>query len=280
MAVVAKIKSLYPSLPNAERKVAEHILKSPGEVLFLSVYDMAEAVDVSVASVSRFVRTIGFRNFKEFKVELAQDTTSLAPEIYGAISTKDTERDIVTKVFRGNIQSLEDTLNILNMDGFIAVARKLSLAKRIVFFGIGGSANVARDAALRFSLIDLQAEIYTDPLYILIAAKRLHSGDAAVGISHSGRSKITVNALQIAREGGAMTVGISNYMKSPLSSSSDHFICTSFYESRVKVAALSSRLAQLCVIDALYLLLAYYRKEIWDIDRLNRLTEKLLRIEG
>ena len=280
MAVVAKIRSLFPSLPNAERKVAEHILKSPQEVLFLSVYDMAEAVDVSVASVSRFVRTIGFRNFKEFKVELAQDASSVAPEIYGAISPEDTEREIVAKVFRGNIQSLEDTLHILDMDDFIAVARKLSNAKRIVFFGIGGSANVARDAALRFSLIDVQSEIYTDPLSILISAKRLHQEDAAVGISHSGRSKITVNALQIARENGALTVGISNYMKSPLSSCSDHFLCTSFYESKVKVAALSSRLAQLCVVDALYLLLAYYRKEIWDIDKLNRMTEKLLRIEG
>jgi DNA-binding MurR/RpiR family transcriptional regulator len=280
MAVVAKIRSLFPSLPNAERKVAEHILKSPQEVLFLSVYDMAEAVDVSVASVSRFVRTIGFRNFKEFKVELAQDATPVAPEIYGAISPEDTEKEIVAKVFRGNIQSLEDTLHILDMDDFIAVARNLSIAKRIVFFGIGGSANVARDAALRFSLIDVQSEIYTDPLYILISAKRLHRGDAAVGISHSGRSTITVNALQIARENGALTVGISNYKKSPLSRCSDYFLCTSFYESKVKVAALSSRLAQLCVIDALYLLLAYYRKEIWDIEKLNRMTEKLLRIEG
>jgi DNA-binding MurR/RpiR family transcriptional regulator len=101
-----------------------------------------------------------------------------------------------------------------------------------------------------------------------------------VGISHSGRTKITVNALQIAQKNGALTVGISNYMKSPLSGCSDHFLCTSFYESRVKVAALSSRLAQLCVIDALYLLLAFYRKEMWDIDSLNRMTEKLLRIEG
>ena len=280
MAVVAKIKSLFQNLPKAERKVAEHILKSPNEVLFLSVYDMAEAVDVSVASVSRFVRNIGFRNFKEFKVELAQDTTSPVPEIYGAITTDDREKDIVTKVFKGNIQSLEDTLNILDMDELIAVARKLSRAKRIVFFGIGGSAIVARDAALRLSLIDMQAEIFTDPLYIIIAAKRLHRGDAAVGISHTGRSQITVNALQIAQENGALSIGVSNYLKSPLSTFSDHFLCTSFYESRVKVAALSSRLAQLCLIDALYLLLAYYRKEMWDIDALNKVTEKLLRIEG
>ncbi len=280
MAVVAKIRSLFPNMPNAERKVAEYVLKAPQEVLFLSVYDMAEAVDVSVASVSRFVRTIGFGNFKDFKVELAREASPVAPEIYGAISPEDTEREIVTKVFRGNIQSLEDTLNIIDMDTFITVARELSEAKRVVFFGIGSSANVARDAALRFSLIDMQSEVYTDPLYILISAKRLHRGDAAVGISHSGRSKITVNAVQIARENGAMTVGISNYLRSPLSGCSDHFLCTSFFESRVKVAALSSRLAQLCVVDALYLLLAYFRKDIWDIEDLNMMTEKLLRMEG
>jgi DNA-binding MurR/RpiR family transcriptional regulator len=280
MAVAARIRSLYPNLPKAEKRVAEYVLQAPQEVLYLSVYDMAEATQVSVASVSRFVRTVGFSNFKEFKLELARDSTPAAPEIFGAIAPQDSEHEIVSKVFRGTIQSLEDTLDILDMDEFIEVARRLSTARRIVFFGIGGSGNVARDAALRFSLIDTQAEVYTDPLYIIVAAKRLRRGEAAIGLSHTGRSKITINALQIAREGGALTVGISNYPRSPLSEWTDHFLCTSFFESRVKVAALSSRLAQLCVIDALYLLLAYHKKELWDIEGLNNLTERLLRVEG
>jgi len=280
MAVTAKIRSLLPDLPRAEKKVAEYVLKSPRDVLFLSVYDVAESSKVSVASVSRFVRTIGYSSFKEFKLELAQDTSSVAPDIFGAIVPSDREREIVNKVFRGNIQSLEDTLKIIDMDDLIEVAKKLSEAKRIVFFGIGGSGNVARDAALRFSIIDVQSEVYTDPLCIIIASKRLRRGDAAVGISHTGRSAITVNALQIARKNGALTVGVSNYSRSPLSECSDRFLCTSFFESKVKVAALSSRLAQLCVFDALYLLVAFNRRELWNIEELNSITERLLRIEG
>jgi RpiR family carbohydrate utilization transcriptional regulator len=280
MAVYAKIRSIYPNLPKAEQKVAEYVLGAPRDVLLHSVYEVADAARVSVASVSRFVRTVGYGSFKEFKVELAQDRSSVAPDIYGAITSEDGELDIVNKVFRGNIQSLEDTLKMLDMDVFKEVARVFSQTRRILFLGIGGSGNVARDAALRFSLIDVQSEVYTDPLYIIVAAKRLRSGEVAVGISHSGRSAITVNALKIAREGGAHTVGVSNYLRSPLSDCADHFICTSFFESKVKVAALSSRLAQLCVFDALYLLVAYHRRKIWDIEALNSITERLLRIEG
>jgi DNA-binding MurR/RpiR family transcriptional regulator len=280
MAVYAKIRSLYPNLPRAEKKVAEYILGAPQEVLLHSVYEVADAAQVSVASVSRFVRTVGFGSFREFKVELAQDRPSGAPEIYGAITPDDEEQEIVHKVFRGSIQSLEDTLKMIDMNVLRDVAKRFSSAERIVFFGIGVSGNVARDAALRFSLIDVQSEVYTDPLYIIVAAKRLRTGEAAVGISHSGRSAITVNALQIARESGAHTVGVSNYLRSPLSECAEHFICTSFFETRVKVAALSSRLAQLCVFDALYLLVAFYRRKIWDIEALNSLTERLLRIEG
>ena len=112
---------------------------------------------------------------------------------------------------------------------------------------------------------------------LLKAAKK---NDAAVGISHSGRSAITVEALKIAGENGALTAGISNYLKSPLNKYSRYFFCTSFYENSVKVAAISSRIAQLCLIDALYLLAARYKNNVWDIENLNTLTEKLLRIEG
>ncbi len=277
--VTLKIKSLYPSLPNVEKKLADYVLQYTAEVPFKTVYDMASAVGASVASVSRFVRKVGYSSFKDFKVELARDTPSVVREIFGAIAPDDGEEEIVKKVFRGNIQSIEDTLKLLDLDNFIEASRRLSRVERILFFGIGGSGHVARDAALRFSLIDIQAEAYTDPVHILIAAKRLKKGEAGVGISHSGRTVMPVDALRLAQENGALTIGISNYMKSSLSRYSDYFFCTSFFESNVKVAALSSLLAQLCIIDALYLLLAYHKKDMWDIEDLNRITEELLRMK-
>ncbi len=278
--ITIKIQSLYPDLPRSEKRVADYILNNPHRVPFLSVYDVAHAADVSVASVIRFVKGAGYRSFKYFKVELAKDTSSYAPEIFQAITPDDDEEEIVRKVFRGNIQSLENTLKVLNIGEFIEVSEKLSMVERILFLGIGSSGNVARDAALRFAHIDLQAEAHTEPVYMLISAKRLREGDAAVGISHSGRSKMTVEALRVAGENGALTVGISNYIKSPLSRYCRYIFCTSFSENRVKAAALSSRLAQLCLIDALYLLVALHKKNIWNIEDVNTMLEKLLRMKG
>jgi DNA-binding MurR/RpiR family transcriptional regulator len=97
----------------------------------------------------------------------------------------------------------------------------------------------------------------------------VRAGDVVIGVSHSGRSSITVEGLTIARDRGALTIGISNYLRSPLRDASRYFFCTSFPETRVKVAALSSRTAQLCVLDALYLLCARHARSIWDVEKVD-----------
>ena len=277
-SIKAKIRSLYPDLPKAETKVADFIANNPDKVPFLSVHECADAVEVSVASVSRFVRKIGFSHFKDFKIALAKDSGSGVPDIYQAINPADSSDKIVQKVFRGYEQSIEDTLKMLDIKSLIEISKIFSNTGRAVFFGIGGSGIVARDAALRFSHLDIQAEAFTDPLYILIQAKRIKRGELAIGISHSGRTKVICEALQLVKQRGAITVGISNYIKAPLSAYVQHLFCTSFPEDRVKAAALSSRIAQLCIIDDMYLLTAKHKKSIWDTESLNRLIENLLRL--
>ncbi len=108
---------------------------------------------------------------------------------------------------------------------------------------------------------------------------RLKPGDVAIGISHSGRTAITVEGLRVAREKGALTIGISNYPRSPLREASSLFFCTSFPENRVKVAAISSKVAQMCILDALYLLVARHKEGLWDVERINALTERMMRLK-
>ena len=286
----SRIRALLPDLSRSEALVAGYVLKHGDGVGALSVYELASRARVSVASVSRFVRAAGFENFRDFKLELVKGAARKAavsgagslpmPSIYRATSSDDSDELAVAKVFRGYIQSLEDTLASIEMNDLARVADRIGRSTRVLFFGIGSSANVARDAALRFSLLNRQSEAYGDPLGMLLQAARLEKGGTAVGISHSGRSAMTCEALRIARERGAVTVGISNYPRSPLSRHSDHFIRTVFPEDRVGVAALSSRIAQICVIDALYLLVARKLKQSWDIEGINRLAERMLRVRG
>ena len=276
--VLVKIRSMSSSLPAAERSVADYIEHNPERAPHRSVHEFARASGVSVASVSRFVRKLGFADFKEFKLELARETSGGVVSLFETVTPEDSDEDIARKVFLGDIRSLEDTLKMLSFPGLSQAAAALCRCRRAVFFGIGGSGYVAHDAALRFSYLDLQAEAYVDASQIILQALRLDEGDVALGISHSGRSAITVEATRLAREKGAITVGISNYPRSPLREACRIFFCTSFPENRVKVAALSSRVAQLCILDALYLRVARHKEGLWDVERANALTERMLRI--
>jgi RpiR family carbohydrate utilization transcriptional regulator len=280
--VLVKIKSLRGSFPVTQRRLADYVAQYPEEVPFLSVRELGRRATVSVATISRFARSVGYRSYKQFKTELGKD--GLAPAnglggMYRAIGPADSDETVIEKVFHGNVTSLNDTLKILDRRELIRAAELLARSRRMVFFGIGGSGHIGQDAALRFCQLDIQAEAYSDSYQILAQSFRMKPGEVAVGISHSGRSAVTVQSLQIARTNRAATIGIANYLRSPLHEASQVFLCTSFPENQVKVAALTSRIAQTCLIDALYLLVARYRKVSFArTERLNSIVERKLRL--
>ena len=277
--MLIKIRSLSGSFSTAQKQLADYVIAHGEDIPFLSVHELANAAGVSVASISRFARVVGCESYKEFKTQLGKESLATFNNIYQAITPKDNESDIIDKVFSGNIKSLEETLRILNKADLVRAVEKIAKCHRLVFFGIGSSGYLVQDAALRFSQLDMQAEAYVDSYQILNQSLRLKKGDVAFGLSHSGRSAITVEALNLALKSGATTIGISNYLRSPLHKVSSIFLCTSFPESRVKVAALSSRIAQMGLIDAVYLLVARHKRiTLSKAELLNAQTERVLRL--
>ncbi len=276
--VILTMKSLYKSLSKSEKELADFIVSNEDRIPFLSVYEIARESEVSVATISRFVRKIGYDTFKDFKVELAKNSAPGDYSFYKNITPNDTKDELVKKVFLGNIKSLEDTLKIIDIPRLIEAAKIISGCKRLIFIGIGSSGNISKDAAMRFSFLGFHAFAYNDPTEILYQTSTVSAHDVVVGIAHSGRTSITVKGLSFAKQNNAKTIGIANYMHSPLHSVSEYFFCTSFPESKVKVAALSSRIAQFCIIDALYILAALESDFSLDHEMVNRRIEENLRI--
>jgi RpiR family carbohydrate utilization transcriptional regulator len=277
-SVELTLNSLYKKLSTVERRLADFILADRERVPNLSVKQIAAGGSASVAAVSRLVRKAGFAGLREFKLELARELAAPPSYFYKAIAAEDSDAEAVTKVFLGNRQSLEDTLKLLDPAALGQAVRRMTRARALLFFGVGSSGILARDAAMRFSLLGLPAQALSDPSEVFFRAATAGEGEVAVGLSHSGRSVATVRALELARSGGALTVGISNYLRSPLHAASDYFFCTSFPETRVKVTALSSRVAQLCLIDAMFLLATRLRRAPRDYEQVNRRMESLLRL--
>ena len=278
-SAIIRIRSLYPSFSKSSKRLADYIIAKWADVPFLPVRELADLSGVSVASISRFVREAGFGDFKAFKKQLGRGSRSPVSSIYQPVNSNDSANAIIEKVFSGNVRSIEETLKILNRAEIIRAAGLIANTSRLVFFGMGSSGNVAMDAALRFAQINVQAEAYLDSYQILTQALRMKKGEIAFGISNSGRSVMTVRALELASKNGAVTMGLSNFTRSPLHKASDVFFCTVFLESRILMAALPSVAAQTCIIDALYLVTASRSKKwLSRSEWLNRTSEEQLRL--
>ncbi len=276
--LLIRLQSMCPGLADAERQVAEYVLSNPTEVPYQSVQEVSRGAKVSVASVSRLARKAGCRSFKDFKIELAQEAPTNASAVFEGIAKDDSDEQVVRKVFGANLHALEETLRVLDTPSLIEGVDAIVKARRVLFFGIGSSGVLAKEAALRFVHLDIQAEAYEDSYQMLVQAARLGEKDVAVGISHSGRSAVTVEAVALARKHGATTLGLCNYPGSPLHEACDRFFMTCFTETRVKATALSSLIAQLGLIDAMYLLAAKKLPTLDRVEDVNQIMEERLRV--
>jgi len=120
---------------------------------------------------------------------------------------------------------------------------------------------VAMDAFHKFVRTGIKAFAFIDSHFQLMSASQLGENDVAVVISHSGTNKDTLNILKTAKKNGAKTIGITSFPKSPICQFSDVALYTSSEETEYRSEALSSRIAQLSLIDALYVNIMVLNKE-------------------
>ena len=135
-------------------------------------------------------------------------------------------------------------------------AEALAQARVIQFCATGNSLAGAQDAAYRFMRIGKLSLYYLDPTLQAVAARLLTPADVAIGISYSGSSKNTVNALGLAHDAGATTICITTHQRSPINAVADIALYTSARGTLFQEDAMSTRITQLSVMDALFVLTA------------------------
>ncbi len=102
---------------------------------------------------------------------------------------------------------------------------------------------------------------HTDLHFRIMGAGLLSKNSVVVGISHSDSDKGLVEALEVAKARGAKLIAITSYQKSALSQLTDITLYTSTRETEFRTEASSSRLAQLSLIDTLYVGVSLQRQE-------------------
>jgi RpiR family transcriptional regulator, carbohydrate utilization regulator len=246
------IRTLYPKLSVTERKIADYILKYPNKIIHSSINQVAEDLSVADSTVFRFCKRLGYKGYQAMKIALASEVVSPMQNIHEKADEADTIDTITAKVFHTNMKTLEETLAIVEEEQLQLAVEALLSADSIKFFGSGGSSIVALDGYHKFLRTGLKVSAVMDSHFQLGEASQMTENDCAVLVSHSGSSRDILQILNVVKSTGANTISITNYAKSPLSAGVNIPLYTISEETEFRPEALSSRIAQLTIIDALY----------------------------
>ncbi|MDI3500341.1 MAG: hypothetical protein PWP07_1505 [Epulopiscium sp.] len=258
---LVRVQAMYSSLRDSEKKIADYIKENYQNIMNLTITELAEKSGTSEAAVVRLCKSLGYKGFQEFKIKAAQDVIQPSRQVHEAIERDDDLPTIKKKVFNAHIQTLIDTLEILNDEDFEKAVDLIANANRLEFYGEGGSGVVALDAQHKFLKIGLKSFASIDSNLQAMLASLLQKGDVVVGISHSGASRNLIESLEIAKKMGASIIAITNYSKSPILKVSDVVLFTISKETAFKSYAMSSRIAELAIIDALVMGVAFKHYE-------------------
>ena len=263
-AIGPMIRMQVPNLTPLEAAVLDSITGRTDFSETTGLKEVAVAAGVSEAMVIKVAKKLGFTGYRDFRGALAMYNRSETAGLYSEISPDDTSREIVEKVFGTAKQALEETLAILDISAFDRAASILHSARHRDFYGIGGSAQIARDAAHKFLRIGLRASVHDDVHMMLMSASVLGPEDTVLAFSHSGITSAVLEPLKIARAKGARTIAITNYVDSPISSLVDVVLCSTAQGSPLLGENAAARIAQLNILDALFVVIAQQDAEFYE----------------
>jgi DNA-binding MurR/RpiR family transcriptional regulator len=253
---LVKIRSLLPGLARAEQRVANIVLADPASIARRSITEVAEAAGTSETTVTRFCKAIGVGGYPDLRIALAADTARTSTrdrELGSDIAPDDDIGQIIEKVGYADAKAVEETAGQLDAAILQRLVDDVAGARRVDVYGVGASAFVALDLQQKLHRIGLTCFAWSDTHNALTSAAVLREGDVAIGISHTGATTETVEALREARRRGATTAALTNFARSPITEVADHVLTTAVRETTYRSGAMASRIGQLTVVDCLFI---------------------------
>ena len=263
--ILDTIDSLYDSLTKTEKKIAKTILSNPQLLNQASLSAIAVDLDVGEATFIRFCRTLGFKGFTDFKMDLAielatqdkSETTLLDTDV----TVEDSAQNIALKLQAVINNVITETMNLLDFKELEKVVKAFRQAKRIFLFGVGSSGITAEDAKNKFMRIGLQMDAATNNHFMYMQASLMQKGDVVMGISHSGYSQETTHALGIAHKAGATTIALTHNLRSPITRVADLVLINGHRQGQMQGDSIGTKIALLFVLDLFFALIVQAEEE-------------------
>ncbi|MFE6971898.1 MurR/RpiR family transcriptional regulator [Isoptericola sp. NPDC057653] len=258
----SRIRASLPHLSASMTKIAQLLLDDPALPLELSSTELARRAGTSAATVTRFCRLIGYEGYVPLRVGAAADVArsstheAAEPDVRRALDPADSPADVIRTLLGAHVAALQSTADLVDTALVERVAAAVAASDQLDIYGIGGSATMARELQLRLYGIGVNAHAWGEVHLGLTSAALLRGSTVAIGISHSGRTKETIDMLSLAKSSGALAAAVTSDPHSPLAAVADVHITGYAPGEYLQPDDLSARYARLFVLDLLYLMVA------------------------
>lgn len=249
--LLEKITMLSPSLPRAEKKIADALLENPEAIETMTLAKISRESGTSEAAIVRFCRRLGFDGYTALK-EAFILANHQEPPAANAIGEHDNMSLILHKLYKNNLEVLSETLSIAE-NNYEEVLTALLQADSIHFFAVGDAYVAAKLSYIKFKRIGVACSAEEDIMLQMIAASNLTKNDVAIAVSYEGRSKNVVEAMKIAKQRGATTISITRRDHSPLLDYTDICLLVSANDLTVGRDKVTRRISDQFILEALYL---------------------------
>jgi DNA-binding MurR/RpiR family transcriptional regulator len=272
-----RIALVYGSLSEAHRRAADFVLQNPLETATMTIEGFAERSGASTATVTRFVRTLGYAGYSEFRAALSEALRlAMAPvdSFADAHSAKSSAFVTFVTALKDQAANLDETLAAIDEATCSQAMDILLRARRIFTVGSGASHHVAAH-------LDEGLTLYLDANVIFASSRggaekavrhlmNVGPDDLVLAISLPRYSRGTVDLAKLAKNRGATVMALTDGPSSPLVPLAD---ITLFAPARNRLLP-NSPTAAFALADAIVAAVARERPDA--VAALKELSENLL----
>ncbi len=252
------INNCYFRMTKAEKRTADYVMAHRVEPKYMSISELAAECHVAEATISRFCRTLGFKGYNAFKLELARAGAArgsgvwTADESAAVITDTDDVSVMCQKLYGIHTDALKQTLSFAEPEKIRLAAKLLFEADNVYCMGQGGSLVLAMEAYSLFLTVSPKFHVVQDSHFQILNASLMTERDVILFFSYSGATKELLEFEQIAAERKAKIILISRFPKSPGAELATVVLKCGSNESPLRSGSVAARMAQLFIIDILY----------------------------
>lgn len=256
MTVRLKLSSLYSTLPPAERKAADFILANSEEASHMIISDIAKASNVSIPSVTRLTKKLGYPSFLEFRVALAGLSADENVKNTDQITDGDSDEAFIRNLMLAQMHAFDLTFHSLSKEKLCLLADQIASAGRIVFFGSVDALTVVYAVNEAFARLGLDSTIVQESGSMRSYASKLDKGDVFFAVARGSGNAQVIDALKTAKKRGAVTAFMSNSFSPAAKQTVEHFILTSKIDLINELCGFETDSAQKALLEVIAALVA------------------------